>query len=98
MSIWQKRRGENHFNGSVTLRDKKSADTVIAGSQVLPLAYYHWADANRDNRIEDEEILAAYDTFSALDYINYDWQTVDQIWSGEKYYWDPGKKEYVIQQ
>ena len=86
-----------HFNGSVTLRDKKSADTVIAGSQVLPLADYHWADTNGDNRIEDEEILAAYDTFSALDYINYDWQKIDQIWSGESYYWDQDKKEYVIQ-
>lgn len=86
-----------HFNGSVTLRDKKSTETVIAGSQVLPLADYHWADANRDNRIEDEEILAAYDTFSALDYINYDWQKIDQIWSAESYYWDPGKREYVIQ-
>jgi len=85
-----------HFNGSVTLRDKKSAETVIAGSQVLPLAGYHWADANRDNRIEDDEILAAYDTFSALDYINYDWQKIDEIWSGEGYSWNADKQEYVI--
>jgi transcriptional regulator with XRE-family HTH domain len=85
-----------HFKGSVTLRDKKSADTIIAGSQVLPLAGYHWADANRDNRIEDNEILAAYDTFNALDYINYDWQRIDEIWSGEGYSWNADKQEYVI--
>jgi transcriptional regulator with XRE-family HTH domain len=84
------------FNGSVTLLDKKSSETNVAGSLVLPLADYHWADANRDNRIEDAEILAAYDTFSALDNINYDWQKIDEIWSGEGYYWDDNKQEYII--
>ena len=86
------------FSGSVTLRDKKSSETIIAGSMVLPLANYHWADANRDNRIEDAEILAVYDTFSALDNIKYDWQKIDEIWSGEGYYWDDSKQEYIIRQ
>jgi len=86
------------FSGSVTLGDKKSAETTIAGSQVLPLADYHWADANRDNRIEDAEILAVYDTFSALDNVEYDWQKVDEIWSGNGYYWDGSKQKYVILQ
>ncbi|MGB6289079.1 MAG: helix-turn-helix transcriptional regulator [Desulfobulbales bacterium] len=84
------------FNGSVTLRDKKSSETSIAGSLILPLAEYHWADANRDNRVEDAEILAVYDTFSALDTIKYDWQKIDEIWSGEGYYWDKSKQEYII--
>ncbi len=84
------------FSGSVTLRDKKSSETTIAGSLVLPLADYHWADANRDNRIEDAEILAVYDTFSSLDNINYDWQKIDEIWSGKGYYWDTANKEYII--
>ncbi len=85
-----------HFSGTVTLRDKKSSGTNIAGALVLPLADYHWADANRDNRIEDAEILAVYDTFSALDNVEYDWQEIDEIWSGEGYYWDSSKQEYVI--
>jgi transcriptional regulator with XRE-family HTH domain len=86
------------FEGSVTLRDKRSSEAFIAGSQVLPIAAFHWADANRDNRIEDEEILAVYDTFGALDNINYDWQRIDEIWSGEGYFWDESKQEYVIRQ
>ena len=84
------------FHGSVTLRDKKSPETIITGLLVLPIADYHWADANRDNRIEDAEILAAYDTFSALDSIRYDWQKIDEIWSGESYYWDADKQQYII--
>jgi transcriptional regulator with XRE-family HTH domain len=86
------------FSGNVTLRDKKSSETTIAGSLVLPLSDYHWADANRDNRIEDAEILAVYDTFSALDNIEYDWQEIDYIWSGEGYYWDGNKQKYIIKQ
>ena len=86
------------FSGNVTLRDKKSSETTIAGSLVLPLSDYHWADANRDNRIEDAEILAVYDTFSALDKIDYDWQEIDYIWSGEGYYWDGSKQKYIIKQ
>ena len=86
------------FSGTVTLRDKKSSETTIAGSIVLPLADHHWADANRDNRIEDAEILTVYDTFSALDNVEYDWQKIDDIWSGEGYHWDESKQEYIIQQ
>jgi transcriptional regulator with XRE-family HTH domain len=86
------------FSGLVTLGDKKSPETTIAGSLVLPIAEYHWADANRDNRIEDAEILAVYDTFSALDNVEYDWQKIDEIWSGTDYYWDGTKQEYVIRQ
>jgi len=85
-----------NFSGSVTLRGKNSPETSIGGSQSLPVANYHWADANRDNRIEDEEILAAYDTFSALDNVNYDWQELDDIWSGEDYYWDSIAGKFVI--
>jgi transcriptional regulator with XRE-family HTH domain len=86
------------FSGSVTLRDEKSSETAIVGSLVLPFADYHWADANRDNRIEDAEILAVYDTFSMLDNVEYDWQKIDDIWSGEGYHWNSNKQEYVIQQ
>jgi len=85
-----------NFTGSITLRGKDSPETPIGGLQSLPVANYYWADANRDNRIEDEEILAAYDTFSALDNVNYDWQELDDIWSGEGYYWDSVARKFII--
>jgi hypothetical protein len=86
------------FRGSITLSDKKSTETLITGATVLPLAEFHWADYNRDNRIEDAEILDVYDTFGALDNVGYDWQQIDDIWSKEGYYWDSSKQEYAIQQ
>ena len=85
-----------HFNGTVTLRDERSSEATIGGSQELPIANYHWADANRNNRIEDEEILAVYDSFSALDNVGYDWQEIDAIWSAEGYDWDGSSGKFVI--
>jgi transcriptional regulator with XRE-family HTH domain len=88
--------GSLRFSGSVTLRNKEAAGTTIGGSQVVPIADYHWADTNQDNRIVDDEILEAYDVFSALDKLEYDWQEIDDIWSGDSYYWDDASQKYVI--
>ena len=84
------------FSGSVTLRDGGASGTSISGSQVVPIVNYHWADTNQDNRIYDDEILEAYDVFSALDELDYDWQEIDDIWSGEGYHWDEKLLKYVI--
>jgi len=88
--------GSLRFSGSVTLRDGGASGTSISGSQVVPIANYHWADTNQDNRIVDDEILEAYDVFSALDELDYDWQEIDDIWSGEGYHWDEKLLKYVI--
>ena len=88
--------GSLRFSGSVTLRDGGASGTSISGSQVVPIANYHWADTNQDNRIVDDEILEAYDVFNALDELDYDWQEIDDIWSGEGYHWNEASKKYVI--
>jgi transcriptional regulator with XRE-family HTH domain len=88
--------GSLRFSGSVTLRNEVASSISIGGSQVVPIANYHWADTNQDNRIVDDEILEAYDVFSALDELDYDWQEIDDIWSGEGYYWDNVSQKYVI--
>jgi transcriptional regulator with XRE-family HTH domain len=88
--------GSLRFSGSVTLRNEGASGTSIGGSQVVLMANYHWADTNQDNRIVDDEILEAYDVFIALDELEYDWQEIDDIWSGEGYQWDEATQKYVI--
>ena len=68
----------------------------LGASGSIPIANYHWADTNQDNRIVDDEILEAYDLFSGLDELDYDWQEIDDIWSGEGYHWDEAEQKYVI--
>lgn len=83
------------FIGMVTLKDSGSL-AAITGSNEIEVADYHWADTNRDNRIDDEEILTAYDRYAALDQLDYDWSGIDEIWSGQGYRWDSGKRRYAI--
>ena len=84
------------FSGTVTLRNGGSLPVAITGASEIAIANFHWADANRDGRISDEEILAVYDRYSALDQLDYKWGEIDDIWSGTGYRWDAAQRKYVI--
>jgi transcriptional regulator with XRE-family HTH domain len=84
------------FSGTVTVRDAGSPTAVIQGANHLVIADFHWADFNRDGRIDDEEILTVYDTYAALDRLGFDWDEVDEIWSGTGYRWDRVKDKFEI--
>jgi len=84
------------FSGTVTLRNAGGLAVPISGASEIVIADYHWADANRDGRISDEEILTVYDTYGALDQLDYDWGKIDDIWSGTGYRWDAVARKYVI--
>ena len=88
--------GKMVFSGTVTLRNAGSLTATITGANEIAIANFHWADTNRDNRISDEEILAAYDRYGALDQLNYKWGELDDIWSGSGYRWDAAAGKYVI--
>ena len=83
-----------HFSGTVTVRDAGSPTAVIQGANQLAIADFHWADFNRDGRIDDEEILIVYDRYAALDRLGFDWDEIDDIWSGLGYRWDGVLKQF----
>ena len=89
-------RASLHFSGTVTVRDAGSPTAVIQGASEVMIADFHWADFNRDGRIDDEEILTVYDKYAALDRLGFDWGEIDDIWSGLGYRWDAENKKYVI--
>jgi len=84
------------FSGTVTLRNAGSTGAAITGASEIAIADFHWADANRDGRINDEEILTVYDKYGALDQLGYNWGEIDDIWSGLGYRWDEADRKYVI--
>lgn len=88
--------GKMVFSGTVTLRNAGSLPVAITGASEIAIANFHWADANRDGRISDEEILAVYDRYGALDQLDYKWGEIDDIWSGTGYRWDAAQRKYVI--
>lgn len=84
------------FKGSITGRNSRKLNVTIKGDDTLTISGYHWADLNRDNRIEDDEILTAYDRFNDLDILKYDWRLLDDIWTGGGYRWDQDEQRYII--
>ncbi len=83
------------FNGTVTIRKGATVSVTIDGDAEIETAPFHWADLNRDNVIDDEEILAVYDTFSGLKAVESDLQDLEAIWSAGGYKWDAKHGKFV---
>jgi transcriptional regulator with XRE-family HTH domain len=90
---------QNHqygFEGVVTLGKEKKSTHQVGGNSAIEVANFHWADINQDNVIDDEEILTAYDSFNGLDELAFNWDRVDEIWTGQGYRWDSNSRQYII--
>jgi len=73
---------EVRFRGVVRL---KARWLPVAGAKILPLAPFHWADANRDMKIDDDEILAVYETFAEQPFLVPLRDGVDDLWAADRY-------------
>lgn len=80
---------EVKLDGEIVLRVGGSNRTEpVAGSYVIRSGAYHWADANGDGRIDDDEIMPAYYICEDMKGLGLDWKTIEAIWSGKGYRWD----------
>jgi transcriptional regulator with XRE-family HTH domain len=83
------------FNGTITLKNNVGARQTIEGTSSLTIAPFHWADSNKDYMIDDEEILAVYDTYSDIGDLPFNLELIDSIWASNSYAWDSTKKKYT---
>lgn len=85
------------FNGQVLAGRQSSSPLDIQGDKSLMISDFHWADSNRDLRIDDEEILVVYDLFSDMEGFDFDRDFIDEIWASDGYRWvrEKGKFEIV---
>ena len=67
----------------------------VVGSHGIRVGAYHWADSNGDGRIDDDEIMPAYYISEEMKGLGLDWKTIESIWSGKGYRWDP-KEGFVV--
>ncbi len=84
------------FSGEVTQGKGQGRSDLISGPNTMLTKNFHWADTNTDNVIDDEEILAVYDSFGNLDGLAIDREQIDTIWSSAGYRWDSTSQNYVI--
>ncbi len=68
--------GRLSFSGYITKNGKDEQQNNVRGDQQLIISNYHWADSDRDNRIDDSEILTIYNSFDILEDIGVD---IDEI-------------------
>lgn len=83
------------FDGTVTLKQNVKGKQDIEGDKSLRVALYHWADLNQDYMIDDEEILAVYDTYSDIEELSFDRELIDSIWASSGYEWDAEQENFV---
>jgi transcriptional regulator with XRE-family HTH domain len=62
---------------------------ACGGDRTVTVAGVHWVDRNGDGRIDDDEIMPAYYLSEEMKGLGLDWKTIEAIWSGKGYRWDP---------
>jgi transcriptional regulator with XRE-family HTH domain len=87
---------ELRFEGAITVRKGRSTTTPIKGPNTLRLSPLHWADANGDKKIDDEEILTVYDELGKIKDVNFGMEQIEDIWSGTGYRWDEKTKKFEV--
>ena len=84
------------FAGSITLKQGGRDRVPILGATTITVAPFHWADANSDGIVDDEEILTVYDRYSDMPKLKFGRDLIDNIWAGRGYYWDGKTRKYVV--
>lgn len=82
------------FSGEIRSRNGKEFGSVIDGPANIRIAPYHWADGDQDYIISDNEILIAYETFSASGESEIDFSTLEELWLAGRYTWNKTKAAF----
>jgi hypothetical protein len=86
------------FSGRLLAGQTRGTSPEIGGDNRLKIANFHWADRNRDRRIDDEEILMVYDLFSGIENLDLNRDLIDEIWAAGGYEWDKKTGSYLVTQ
>ena len=87
------------FRGKITIKSNQAISLETSGDSHLLIDECHWADKNCNGRIEDEEILDAYDLLSGVPGVKALLERVEELWASGGYHLDrktgqflPGKE------
>lgn len=90
--------GQALFGGEIVASQQGSNQTfVVAGTDQLEVAPFHWADHNGDLVIDDSEALEASVASVEMKQTHLDWNTVERIWDAGSYRFDSEKGTFLPQ-
>jgi transcriptional regulator with XRE-family HTH domain len=84
------------FTGRILAGPLAGSPPDTGGDARLRINNFHWADLNRDQRIDDEEILNVYDLFSEIEGFDFKRDLIDEIWAAGGYEWRPESGRYAV--
>jgi len=76
------------FSGEIITREGKGSGRRVSGPDRIAVMPFHWADADRDYRITDDEVLAVYDTYVGSGQQQLPLHELEQLWLAGAYSWD----------
>jgi transcriptional regulator with XRE-family HTH domain len=88
--------GAAAFAGKVAVPKGAGQQIDVVGDSVVQMAHFHWADADADGRISDEEILTVSDEFSEIKGLPINIDQVEEIWLGSGYVWNAEKEKFEV--
>ncbi len=87
---------QNIFEGSVAAGDNADTPVQTLGNNSISISNHHWADTDKDNIINDKEILTVYDQYGDLEKLGIDIDLIEEIWLGSGYRWIPETQTFQI--
>lgn len=88
----------HQFTGGVTVRSDDNPSIPVSGNDSLLASPFHWADSNKDGRIDDEELLSVYETYGGIEGLPFGKKLIEEIWAAKGYRWNPETRSYEILQ
>ncbi len=83
------------FKGTVTVKTSQTVNVTVGGNNCVVSSPFYWADKNGDNRIDDEEILDAYELLAGVNGMKGILKEVENLWAAGQYKWDRATKRFV---
>jgi hypothetical protein len=84
------------FHGRILAGPRAGSSPATGGDARLRIRNFHWADRNRDGRIDDEEILSVYDLYSNIAGFSFNRDLIDEIWAAGGYAWNRAAGRYEV--
>ncbi len=82
------------FSGEIRTRKGQKRGNTVDGSTSVRIIPYHWADDDRDYRISDNEILIAYERYSAPGEFGIDFSSLEELWLAGRYTWSEANASF----
>ena len=84
------------FQGAVVVGRRGSQEPEVSGVLQTEVTPFHWADENRDNRIDDYEMLSVYELFPEGKALGIDIKEIEAIWAASGYRWGGAEAGLMI--